>query len=102
MANEVSFLIKIHSDGGAKRVTADAEEMGRVIREVQDEAEKAKRDVLTWAQAAQAVDMLQSSISRRRIYKPSGTCAPPSRNSAWWRTTSQRAAPSRDFFIMYC
>lgn len=63
MAKEVSFLIKIHSDGGAKRVTADAEEMGRVIREVQDEAEKAKRDVLTWAQAAQAVDVLQNSIS---------------------------------------
>jgi len=135
MANEVSFLIKIYSDGGAKKVTADAEEMGRVIREVQDEAEKAKRDVLTWAQAAQAVDVLQSSISelqaaltemtadyqtsvvaqtqlatimRQRmgsteeVYKPSGTCAPPSRNSAWWRTTSQRAAPSRDFFIMYC
>lgn len=63
MTKEVSFLIKIHSDGGAKRVTADAEELGRVIREVQDEAEKAKRDVLTWAQAAQAVDVLQNSIS---------------------------------------
>lgn len=63
MAKEVSFLIKIHSDGGAKRVTADAEEMGKVIREVQDEAEKAKRDVLTWAQAAQAVDVLQNSIN---------------------------------------
>lgn len=63
MAKEVSFLIKIHSDGGAKKVTADAEEMGRVIREVQDEAEKAKRDVLTWAEAAQAVDILQNSIS---------------------------------------
>lgn len=63
MSKDVSFLIKIHSDGGAKRVTADAEEMGRVIREVQNEAEKAKHDVLTWAQAAQAVDVLQSSIS---------------------------------------
>lgn len=63
MTKEVSFLIKIHSDGGAKRVTADAEEMGRVIREVQDEAEKAKRDVLTWAEAAQAVEVLQNSIS---------------------------------------
>lgn len=62
MTKEVSFLIKIHSDGGAKRVTADAEEMGRVIREVQDEAEKAKRDVLTWAEAAQAVDILQDSV----------------------------------------
>lgn len=64
MAKEVSFLIKIHSDGGAKRVTADAVEMGRVIREVQDEAEKAKRDVLTWAEAAQAVEVLENSVNR--------------------------------------
>ena len=63
MAKEVSFLIKIRNDGGAKRVTADAEEMGRVIRSVQDEAEKAKRDVLTWSEAAQAVDLLHDSIA---------------------------------------
>jgi len=55
MAKEVSFLIKIHDDGGAKRVTANAEEMGRVIRSVQNEAERLKRDVLTWSEAAQAV-----------------------------------------------
>ena len=51
MAKEVSFLIKIHDDGGAKRVTANAEEVGRVIRSVQDEAERLKRDVLTWSEA---------------------------------------------------
>ena len=62
MAKEVSFLIKIHDDGGAKRVTANAEEMGRVIRSVQDEAERLKRDVLTWSEAAQAVGVLQNAI----------------------------------------
>lgn len=62
MAKEVSFLIKIHDDGGAKRVTANAEEMGRVIRSVQNEAERLKRDVLTWSEAAQAVGVLQNAI----------------------------------------
>lgn len=62
MAKEVSFLIKIHDDGGAKRVTANAEEVGRVIRSVQDEAERLKRDVLTWSEAAQAVGVLQNAI----------------------------------------
>ena len=62
MAKEVSFFIKIHDDGGAKRVTANAEEMGRVIRSVQNEAERLKRDVLTWSEAAQAVGVLQNAI----------------------------------------
>ena len=62
MAKEVSFLIKIHDDGGAKRVTANAEEVGRVIRSVQNEAERLKRDVLTWSEAAQAVGVLQNAI----------------------------------------
>ena len=62
MAKEVSFLIKIHDDGGAKRVTANAEEMRRVIRSVQNEAERLKRDVLTWSEAAQAVGVLQNAI----------------------------------------
>ena len=62
MAKEVSFLVKIRDDGGAKRVTANAEEVGRVIRSVQDEAERLKRDVLTWSEAAQAVGVLQNAI----------------------------------------
>ena len=66
MAKEVSFLIKIRDDGGAKRVTANAEEVGRVIRSVQDEAERLKRDVLTWSEAAQAVGVLQNSINELR------------------------------------
>lgn len=31
MAKEVSFIIKINDNGSAKRVTADAEELGRVM-----------------------------------------------------------------------
>lgn len=40
----------------------DAEQLGRAVRSVQDESEKAKRSVLTWAETAQAIDVLQSSI----------------------------------------
>lgn len=63
MAKEVSFIIKINDNGSAKRVTADAEELGRVIRSVQDESERLKSDILTWSQASQAIDVLQDSIS---------------------------------------
>ena len=54
MTKEVSFTIKINSDGGVKKVTADAKEVGKALSEVQEEAEKAKQSVITWAQAAQA------------------------------------------------
>lgn len=63
MSKEVSFLIKISDSGTIKRATVNAEELGHAIRNVQDEAEKAKRDVLTWSEATQAVDVLQRSIS---------------------------------------
>lgn len=63
MTKEVSFTIKINSDGGVKKVTADAKEVGKALSEVQEEAEKAKQSVITWAQAAQAVDVLQNSIN---------------------------------------
>jgi hypothetical protein len=64
MTKEVSFTIKINSDGGVRKVTADAKEVGKALSEVQEEAEKAKQSVITWAQAAQAVDALQNSIAQ--------------------------------------
>lgn len=62
MAKEVTFLIKIDDKGSFKQVTMNAEELGRVVRSVQDESESLKKNVLTWSQAAQAVDVLQNSI----------------------------------------
>lgn len=62
MAKEVSFTIKVDDKGTLKKVTIDAEQLGRAVRSVQDESEKAKRSVLTWAETAQAIDVLQSSI----------------------------------------
>lgn len=46
MAREVSFVKKINDSGSSKRVTADAEELGRVIRGAQDERERPKSDIL--------------------------------------------------------
>lgn len=62
MAKEVSFTIKLDDRGTFKKVTMDAEQLGRTVRSVQDESEKAKRSVLTWAETSQAIDVLQSSI----------------------------------------
>lgn len=62
MAKEVSFTVKVDDKGTLKKVTMDAEQLGRAVRSVQDESEKAKRSVLTWAETAQAIDVLQSSI----------------------------------------
>lgn len=62
MAKEVSFTIKVDDKGTLKKVTMDAEQLGRAVRSVQDGSEKAKRSVLTWAETSQAVDVLQSSI----------------------------------------
>lgn len=62
MAKEVSFTIKVDDKGTLKKVTMDVEQLGRAVRSVQDESEKAKRSVLTWAETAQAIDVLQSSI----------------------------------------
>ena len=60
MAREVCFVKKINDNGSSKRVTADAEELGRVIRGAQDESERPKSDILTWSQASQAIDALQA------------------------------------------
>lgn len=62
MAKEVSFTIKVDDKGTLKKVTMDAEQLSRAVRSVQDDSEKAKRSVLTWAETAQAIDVLQSSI----------------------------------------
>lgn len=62
MAKEVSFTIKVDDKGTLKKVTMDAEQLGRAVRSIQDDSEKAKRSVLTWAETAQAIDVLQNSI----------------------------------------
>lgn len=62
MPKEVSFVIRLDDKGTFKKVTVDAEQLGRAVRSVQDESEKAKRAVLTWSEASQAIGVLQNTI----------------------------------------
>lgn len=63
MPKEVSFVIRLDDKGTFKKVTVDAEELGRAMRSVQDESEKAKRTIISWSEVSQAFDVLQNAIS---------------------------------------
>lgn len=63
MPKEVSFVIRLDDKGTFKKVTVDAEELGRAVRSVQDESEKAKRTIISWSEVFQAFDVLQNAIS---------------------------------------
>lgn len=62
MPKEVSFVIRLDDKGTFKRVTVDAEELGRAVRSVQDESEKAKRTIISWSEVSQAFNVLQNAI----------------------------------------
>lgn len=62
MPKEVSFTIKIDDKGTFRKVTVSAEELGKAVRNVQDESEKAKRSVVSWAEASQALDVMSNAI----------------------------------------
>ena len=61
MPKEVSFVIRLDDKGTFKKVTVDAEELGRAVRSVQDESEKAKRTIISWSEVSQAFDVLQNA-----------------------------------------
>lgn len=63
MPKEVSFVIRLDDKGTFKKVTVDAEGLGRAVRSVQDESEKAKRTIISWSEVSQAFDVLQNAIS---------------------------------------
>lgn len=62
MAKEVSFVIRIDDKGTLKRVTMDSRELEKAVRGVREASEAARRDVVSWAEAAQAVDVLHGAI----------------------------------------
>ena len=62
MAKEVSFVIRIDDKGTLKRVTMDSRELEKAVRGVREASEAARRDVISWAEAAQAVDVLHGTI----------------------------------------
>lgn len=62
MAKEVSFVIRIDDKGTLKRVTMDSRELEKAVRGVREASEAARRDVVSLAEAAQAVDVLHGAI----------------------------------------
>lgn len=62
MAKEVSFVIKIDDKGTLRRVTMDSRELEKAIGSVRTASEEAQRQVISWAEAAQAVDVLHGAI----------------------------------------
>ena len=66
MTNQVTFQIKIETTGAenVKNVTMDAEELGRVVKEVADEQEKLNTKLLDINQAQQAIQNVTSGISQ--------------------------------------
>lgn len=66
MANQVTFQIKIETLGAenVKNVTMDAEELGRVVKEVTDEQQKLNTKLLDINQAQQAIQNVTSGIGQ--------------------------------------
>ena len=66
MANQVTFQIKIETTGeeNVKNITMDAEELGKVVKEVTDEQEKLNTKLLDINQAQQAIQNVVSGISQ--------------------------------------
>lgn len=63
MPKEVSFIIRLDDKGTFKKVTVDAEELGKAVHNVQDEAQNVRRAVIKWAEVSQAFDVMQNAIS---------------------------------------
>ena len=62
--NEVKFSLKIEDNatGTIKDVSASTKDLSRVVKTVTKEVNKAQREVVNWAQAAQAADILGEVI----------------------------------------
>lgn len=79
MANEVTFRIKIVTDGeeGVRTVTMDAEELGRVVQEVSEEQEKLNARLLDINQAQQAIQNVTQGLSQitQEVQKYTGAYA---------------------------
>ena len=63
MGKTISVSFEITDKGTFRKVTADAEELGRAVRDVQDEAQNARRAVIKWAEVSQAFGVMQDAIS---------------------------------------
>ena len=62
MAETVSFLIKVSDNGTFKKVEVDAESLRDAVQRVKEETDRLNSSVVNWAQASQAIDLLQQSF----------------------------------------
>ena len=79
MAEAVSFLIKISDNGTFKKVEVDVESLRNAVHYVKEVTDRLNNSIVNWAQASQAIDLLQQSFdqlqnmvqdSRRRDLEP--------------------------------
>lgn len=63
MGKTISVSFEITDKGSFRKVTANAEELGRAVRDVQDKAQNARREIIKWAETSQALDVMQNAIS---------------------------------------
>lgn len=64
MANTVSFRIKIDDSGTFKTVTADADELGKIIDEVKDKAKKLNNELVNSASVSQIAEGARDAITQ--------------------------------------
>lgn len=64
MAETVSFFIKISDKGTFKKVEVDADSLRDAVRHVKEEADRLNNGVVNWAQASQAIDLMQQSFNQ--------------------------------------
>ena len=64
MANTVTFKIKIDDSGTVKTVTADADELGKVIDEVKEKAKKLNNELVNSASISQIAEGARDAITQ--------------------------------------
>ncbi|MCQ2167655.1 MAG: hypothetical protein MJY69_03160 [Bacteroidales bacterium] len=64
MSNTVSFKIKIDDSGTFKTVTADADELGKIIDEVKDKAKKLNNEFINSASISQVAERARDAITQ--------------------------------------
>lgn len=64
--NSLNFSIKIKDEAtdALKKVSVSVDEVGKVVKQVTEEVNKAQNSIVNWAQASQAADMLGQSIQQ--------------------------------------
>lgn len=64
MAKTVELLINVSDRGGFKKIEVDAQGLRRAVQGIKTDTQQLNGSVVTWTQAAQAVDLLQQTAVR--------------------------------------